>query len=154
METILLAEDTREIREMVRRWLEGAGYTVLVAKSGAEALQITKKRKQPIRLLLTDVFMPGISGPELATQLTAHHKNFRVLYVSGNPEHPMVREDILKPGFSFLGKPFTSKKLLGKVREVYRKFRLGPRLDQIPVLVPRKSAWAYANYRWTRKKGV
>ena len=118
METILLAEDTREIREMVRRWLEGAGYTVLVAKSGAEALQITKKRKQPIHLLLTDVFMPGISGPDLATQLTARHKELRVLYMSSSLKHPMLREDIVKPGISFLGKPFTSKELLSKVREV------------------------------------
>ncbi len=103
---------------MVRRWLEGAGYTVLVAKSGAEALQITKKRKQPIHLLLTDVFMPGISGPDLATQLAVRHKDLRVLYMSGSLKHPMVREDILKPGISFLVKPFSSKELLGKVCEV------------------------------------
>ncbi len=118
METILLAEDTREIRGMVRSWLESTGYTVLVAKSGAEALQAAKKSKQLIHLLLTDVFMPGISGFDLATQLAARHKDLRVLYMSGNPEHPMVRGDILSPGFSFLGKPFTSEMLLGKVREV------------------------------------
>ena len=90
----------------------------MVAKSGVEALQKTKKRKEPIHLLSTDVFMPDINGPELATQLTAHRQDLRVLYMSGNPEHPMAREDNLKPGFSFLAKPFTLEKLLGKVREV------------------------------------
>ncbi len=117
-ETILLVEDAIQVRQMISSILKKNGYTVLGASNGAEALQIAKKSKQPIRLLLSDMVMPGMSGPELAEQLTVHRKDMEVLFISGYAAHPLVQNRLTAKNRNFLSKPFKPETLLRKVREL------------------------------------
>lgn len=117
--TVLLVEDTIQVRQMVRLFLQRAGYTVLEASNGFEALQVAKQSKQPIHMLLTDVIMPEMNGPDLAARLAEDRKNLKVLYMSGYSNHPVVQESVLKSGASFIAKPFAPEALLQKVREVF-----------------------------------
>jgi CheY-like chemotaxis protein len=82
-ETVLLAEDEDSVRQLVRRVLQAQGYHVLAAASGAEALRLADEHDGPIPLLLTDVMMSGMSGPELAGTITARRAELRVLFMSG-----------------------------------------------------------------------
>lgn len=116
-ETVLLVEDAIQVRQMLSLFLQKKGYTVLEAANAAEALQIAKESKQPIHLLLTDMVMPGMSGPELAEHLTVHRKDMKVLYISGYASHPLVQHRMPQDR-TFLSKPFDSETLLRKVREV------------------------------------
>jgi GAF domain-containing protein/ActR/RegA family two-component response regulator len=115
-ETILLVEDEDEVRELAREILEMNGYTVLDAASGAEALRVCRQRQDPIHLLLTDVVMPGMSGPELARQAEALRPEAKVVYVSGYTDDALGRHGVLEPGIILLAKPFTPDSLLGAVR--------------------------------------
>ncbi|MCH8269128.1 MAG: PAS domain S-box protein [Acidobacteria bacterium] len=117
--TVLLVEDTIQVRQMVRLFLQRAGYTVLEASNGAEALQIAQQSRQPIHMLLTDVIMPEMNGPDLAARLTEDLTEIKVLYMSGYSNHPVVQESVLKAGASFIAKPFAPDTLLQKVREVF-----------------------------------
>ena len=81
-ETILLLEDEADLRELMIEWLREIGYTVLEAKNGRDALDISAQRRSPIDLLLTDVVMPGMGGRELAEKLAASRPSVRVLYIS------------------------------------------------------------------------
>ena len=117
-ETILLVEDAIQVRQMISSILKKNGYTVLGASNGAEALQIAKKSKQPIRLLLSDMVMPGMRGPELAEQLTVHRKDMEVLFISGYAAHPLVQNRLTAKNRNFLSKPFKPETLLRKVREL------------------------------------
>ena len=94
------------------------GYTVLEAPGGPQALQIVREHRGSIDLVLTDVVMPTMSGPELVSHLRETHSRTRVLYCSGYTDDAIVRHGILEPGVAFLEKPFTPKSLLAKVREV------------------------------------
>ena len=116
-ETVMLLEDEPALRELVREWLTGAGYTVLEAKSGAEALEISQSHAGSIHLLLTDVVMPGMSGRELAERLTRSRPDMRVLYVSGYTNNAIVHHGVLELGVAFLQKPFTRATLAQKLRE-------------------------------------
>jgi len=105
--------------------LEGRGYRVLVAASGAVALRIADQAAGRIDLLLTDVIMPGMSGREVALLLGPAHPNIRVLFVSGYTDESIVHEGILEPGIAFLQKPFTAEALARKVRDVLDAPRRG-----------------------------
>ena len=117
-ETILIVEDQEEVRKLTRRVLEARGYTVVLAESGAEALQVAERHGKPIQLLVTDVIMPGMSGRETALLLTAAHPGMRVLFLSGYADESIVHHGVLEPGIAFLPKPFTADALARKVREV------------------------------------
>jgi two-component system, cell cycle sensor histidine kinase and response regulator CckA len=117
-ETILLVEDQEEVRRLARRVLETLGYTVLVAASGAEALQLAGAHAGPIHLLVTDVIMPGMSGREVGLLLAPARPETKVLYVSGYANESIVHHGVLEPGIAFLQKPFTVEALGRKVREV------------------------------------
>ncbi len=117
-ESILLVEDEERVRKLTRRILEANGYKVLVATRGDEALRICGEHKGAIHLLLTDVVMPEMSGPEVANQLSLLRAEMRVLYMSGYTDDAVVRHGMLEPGMAFLQKPFTPEILLSKVREV------------------------------------
>jgi PAS domain S-box-containing protein len=117
-ETVLLVEDEGDVRELAIEMLEGYGYRVLSAGSPAEALTLAERHGGPIHLLLTDVVMPGLSGPELARRLESLRPGLRVLYMSGYSEHPTLQRDVLDPEAALLPKPFTSEELAGRVREV------------------------------------
>jgi CheY-like chemotaxis protein len=117
-ETILLAEDQPEVRSIACAVLRRYGYTVLEAGDGDEALAIVGRHRQTIHLLLSDVVMPSMSGPELARLVQAAQPGIRVLYASGYTDDAIVRHGVLDPGVAFLQKPFTPSALLRKIREM------------------------------------
>jgi CheY-like chemotaxis protein len=115
-ETILLAEDEPMVRDLAIRVLEGLGYRVLVGKDGSEALAIADGLRERIHLLLTDVVMPGLSGPELAQRLTAERPGLAVLYVSGYAPDTAALAEALRSGAAFLPKPYNPADLAREVR--------------------------------------
>jgi PAS domain S-box-containing protein len=117
-ETILLVEDARRVREVVREILEMTGYEVLEARHGAEALEISAAHDGPIHLMVTDVVMPQMSGRELAQRLAPLRPDMRVLYMSGYTDDAIVRHGVLDAGIAFIPKPFTPDALAAKVRQV------------------------------------
>jgi len=118
VETVLLVEDEAGVRDVTLRMLERHGYRVLVAKSGDEALLSCGQPDQPIHVLLTDVVMPRMSGPELATRIQQRWPAMKVLYMSGYTDGSVVVHGVPEPGVSFLQKPFTSEQLARKLRDV------------------------------------
>ena len=115
-ETVLLVEDEEAVRRVAERMLAAAGYRVLTAADGAQALDLLSRRGEPVELLLTDVVMPGMGGRELARRAAQASLARRVLYMSGYTDDPAVRQGVLR-GAAFLEKPFTRESLLRKVRE-------------------------------------
>ncbi len=117
-ETILLVEDEEAVRELARRILLDAGYKVLEASFGQQALQISAQQEGPIHLLLTDVVMPGgMSGPQLAEHLTSLRPEIKILYMSGYTDNTIVHQGMLDSGVNLLQKPFSSNHLVRKVRD-------------------------------------
>ena len=117
-ETVLLVEDDEMIRSLVLKMLKANGYTVLVAARGDEVERVAGQHEGPIHLLMTDVVLPGLNGPEVARRLAATRAGIRVLYLSGYTNEAIARHGVLEPGVAFLQKPFTSVMLGRKVREV------------------------------------
>ena len=117
-ETILLVEDNAGLRKLATRLLEPAGYTVLGAATGEEALRLLEGHEKNVHLLLSDVVMPGMSGRQLAEQLAQTRPGMKVLYMSGYTGDTIVRHGVLEAQVSFLNKPFTAAALLRKIREV------------------------------------
>ena len=117
-ETILLAEDSDSLREMAREYLQSVGYAVLEAASGAQALEKAKEFHGKIHLLLTDVVMPEMSGPELVRQITALRPELRVIFTSGYTNDAIARQGVLDPAVAFIQKPYRPKALARKIREV------------------------------------
>jgi CheY-like chemotaxis protein len=116
-ETIILAEDEESVRRLAQRVLEGAGYTVLVARNGSEAQQISEQHSGQIHLLVTDMVMPMMNGRQLAERLRECRPDLRVLYLSGYTDTTVVRKGLLDGGALFLQKPFSNDLLTRKVRE-------------------------------------
>ncbi len=117
-ETILIAEDQGEVRELMRRALAREGYNVLEASHGREALELAAAYDGPIDLLITDVVMPLVSGKELAEQLTALRPGLPVLFVSGYSSEAVERRGVLTPESVFLQKPILPDQLTRAVREI------------------------------------
>lgn len=111
-ETILVVEDQAATARIARILLESWGYQVFEANGGAEALKIFENHAKAIRLLLTDVIMPRMSGPELAEVLVDRKPGLRVVFMSGS-----AGEEMQKPGVTFLAKPFTPATLAQIIRE-------------------------------------
>ena len=117
-ETVLLTEDDPLVRLLARTVLQRAGYVVLEAPGGKEALILAEDHSGPIHLLLTDVVMPEMSGRELMRRLAERRPAVKVLYVTGYSEEAVAQHGVLDPGTAFLPKPFTPEVLARKVREV------------------------------------
>jgi CheY-like chemotaxis protein len=117
-ETILLAEDSDALRDMTREFLESLGYIVLEAASGKEALQLANGFDGTIHLLLTDVVMPEMRGPELAKQLATLRPEINVLLTSGFTDGAIVQQGGLDPGVAFIQKPYRPKALARKIRQM------------------------------------
>jgi len=114
---ILIVEDDARVRTLVQRVLESGGYTVLSATDGQSALDILQKRPGRIHLILTDIVMPGMSGPELLSRIREEHPGCKGLYMSGYsdrsffPDHPLSDAPLLQ-------KPFSPAVLAQRVRDV------------------------------------
>ena len=117
-ETILLVEDVGAVRDIVRRVLVGAGYTVLDAVDAPTALARATSYERKIDLLLTDVVLPGLSGRELAAELTRSRPDSKVLYMSGYTGDTAAGSATLQRGVALVQKPFTPETLVRRVREV------------------------------------
>src|SRR5579883_225177 len=122
-ETILVVEDEEAVRELIQTVLREKGYEVLVSRDPTEAERTASQFQGEIHLLLTDMVMPGISGRELATRISARRRDIHVLYMSGYTDNVITSGGMLEHGLAFLQKPFSPGTLAQKVREV---------LDQTP----------------------
>jgi signal transduction histidine kinase/DNA-binding response OmpR family regulator len=117
-ETILLAEDDEALRALGERVLIAFGYTVLVARTGAEALRIVAEHVGPIDLIATDVVMPEMNGSQLVAKVLKARPGIRVLFMSGYTDDEVVRRGVIDGQAAFLQKPFTPDLLANKVRHV------------------------------------
>ncbi len=117
-ETILLAEDDDQVRAVACGILRRCGYTVIEARNAGEALMHSEGYGHVIHLLITDVVMPQISGPDLAKRLAIDRPAMKVLYVSGYTDDSIVRHGVLQAHTSYLQKPITPGALASKVREI------------------------------------
>jgi CheY-like chemotaxis protein len=120
-ETILVVEDEENVRRLAVRILERQGYTVLEASCVNDALTLCKECKEPIHMILTDVVMPEMSGPQLAEQLVSLLPKIKVLYMSGYTDNAIFHQGVLKDGVNYIQKPFTIDGLARKMREVLDK---------------------------------
>ena len=116
-ETVLLAEDTESLRDMIRETLEERGYRIIAAKDGVEALALARAFGGEIDLLLTDVIMPNMGGAELAAALVGLRPGTRVAFMSGYTDGALSRHGVLGEGVLLMEKPFTTDRLARVVRE-------------------------------------
>ena len=115
--TILAVDDDRLILHLLDSALTAAGYRVLLANSGWDAIQAYENAHEPIQLLLTDVIMPDLTGPVLAERLCARQPDLQVLFISGFHDADLVQRFVMRKGFALLPKPFTVDGLLRVVEE-------------------------------------
>jgi two-component system cell cycle sensor histidine kinase/response regulator CckA len=117
-EIVLLVEDDDQVRTVSRGILRRSGYQVLEARNAGEALLQAEAHAGTIHLLLADVVMPQVSGPDLAKRLASLHPEMKVLFMSGYTDDSVVRHGVVRSAISFLQKPITPEMLTTKVREV------------------------------------
>ena len=130
-ETVLLVEDQPEVRQIVQLLLTRLGYRLLVAADAATALTMVATHTAQPDLLITDVVLPGMSGRELANEVTERFPAIKVLFISGYTDDAIVRHGVLEAGVHYLEKPFTPDSLAAKVRHV---------LEVEPAIQKRRSA--------------
>jgi CheY-like chemotaxis protein len=114
---ILVVDDDPGVREVAARVLSRAGYRVLQAGEGSEALRVAREHEGPVHLLLTDVVMPGMNGRELSGRLSEERPETRVLYMSAYTEDEVILRGIRVAHVAFLAKPFSLDGLESAVRE-------------------------------------
>ncbi|MDE3169602.1 MAG: response regulator [Acidobacteriota bacterium] len=117
-ETVLLVEDEQNVRELVGDYLRSAGYNVIDAEDGEHALKSAAAYKGRIHILVTDVVMPHMSGPDLAAKLAPLRPGMKVLFISGYTDDTVFRHGVLEGGVAYLQKPFNLKSVSQKIREV------------------------------------
>jgi two-component system cell cycle sensor histidine kinase/response regulator CckA len=117
-ETVLVVEDDDSLRTLAQRILSASGYTALIAANGAEALGVLERHHGPVHLLLTDMVMPGMSGPSLALKAVERRPDMAVLYTSGYTEDESLALGMLDGSTTFLSKPYSVAELTQRVREV------------------------------------
>ncbi len=115
--TILLVEDDETMRSLTRQLLQQHGYTVLEADDGKSALDVVESRKGPIDLVLTDVVMRRMSGPELVERLHASHPDLKAVFMSGYTGELIAEREVLKRGITLLEKPFSRAALLNTIHQ-------------------------------------
>ena len=120
-ETILVVEDNHEVRKVTGRILRMQGYRVLEASNGGDSFSISKQHEGPIHLMITDVVMPEMNGPQLAKHLISQHPEMKVLYMSGYVKNFISHQGILGKEMNYIQKPFTVDELVKKVRGVLDK---------------------------------
>ena len=117
-ETVLLAEDEQDVREIAREFLESGGYRVIEARDGNEAIALAAKYRGEIDLLVTDMVMPGMTGQELAVRLQSELSGLCVVFMSGYSEHAATEMANADPSVRLLTKPFSRTALLRAAREI------------------------------------
>jgi DNA-binding NtrC family response regulator len=117
-ETILIVEDNHEVRRVTRRILRMQGYRVLEASNPSIAFSTCTQHEGPIHLVITDVVMPEMNGPDLVKRIISQYPEMKVLYMSGYVKNFISYQGILEKGMEYLQKPFTVIELARKVREV------------------------------------
>ena len=126
--TILVVEDEEPVRALLCRILKNAGYTVLVAVTGEDALRVEAAHDGSIDLLFTDVILPGMTGRELAERLQGRRPEMAVLYASGYNREIVATRGVLEAGISYLAKPYSSEDVLDRVRELIEPGSRAPRI--------------------------
>jgi signal transduction histidine kinase/ActR/RegA family two-component response regulator len=122
-EAVLIVEDEAEVRELASEFMKSAGYTVLTAQDGEEALALVACSDEEIQVLVTDVVMPNMRGPELAKRLQEHNPDLRVVYMSGYLDYNTGSSEFVDEAF-FLQKPFSRQTLINKVAEALKSERV------------------------------
>jgi PAS domain S-box-containing protein len=117
-ETILLVEDERMVLDLTASVLKDAGYKVVTASTPKQALEKMAHQTGPIHIMITDVVMPDMSGPELATRMVAEYPEMKLIFMSGYTDDAVVENGFIQPGSVFLQKPFGPDALKAKVREL------------------------------------
>jgi signal transduction histidine kinase/ActR/RegA family two-component response regulator len=120
LKTVLLAEDEEVVRELAYEFLKSAGYNVLAASNGAEALALAEGSKQHIHALLTDLVMPRMRGSELAKRLKTLQPQIKVIYVSGYLDYQQSGNEFVE-GALFIQKPFTRTTLIARMAELLKE---------------------------------
>lgn len=115
--TVLVVDDEQDLRGLVASVLTEYGYKVITAATAAKAIAMLDKMDAPPDLLLTDVVMPGMSGPMLADQLLAKFAGARVLFMSGYDERQVVQRYVVEKGFNLIIKPFQLHNLCAAVKK-------------------------------------
>jgi len=140
-ETILVIDDEEALCTIASRILAAAGFTVLTAADGDEALLICARHAGEIHLLLTDVVMPRMSGRKLAKAISAVRPAIKVLYMSGYTDNAILHHGVLDVGTHFLAKPFTTTGLARKVRAVLDGGRADLAAGHAPTIKPGAETW-------------
>jgi len=117
-ETILLVEDDESVRKLCKHSLEQCGYTVLDSEGAMGAMKACQEYSGDIDLILTDVVMPNMNGPEMVELLVPIMPQSKVLHMSGYTDNAVLTTEVLEPGMNFLQKPFSLDSLAEKVRSV------------------------------------
>jgi two-component system, cell cycle sensor histidine kinase and response regulator CckA len=115
--TILAVDDNPAVLSFLHQTLSAAGYRVLVADGGWNAIRVYEESEEPIHLLLTDVIMPDLTGPVLAERLRSRQPDLQVLFISGFHDADLVQRFVTDKGFTLLSKPFTMEALLRVVED-------------------------------------
>jgi CheY-like chemotaxis protein len=124
---VLVVENEPAVRDVAARALRAAGYSVLLAADGADALREAERCRGPIHLLLTDLVMPRLGGGPLAQRLVAARPGLRVVYMSGYADNAIAGREALAGGAHFLAKPFPATRRGRQVRSVRDDAQLAPR---------------------------
>jgi DNA-binding NtrC family response regulator len=117
-ETVLIVEDVIGLRRLITRILESAGFKVLSAASGDEAMRLLEQYDEAVHLMVTDVVMPGISGRTLAERLDELRPEMKVLFMSGYTDDVVVRHGVSQGEMRFISKPFGTMEFVRTIREV------------------------------------
>jgi two-component system cell cycle sensor histidine kinase/response regulator CckA len=124
--TILLVEDSEDLRQLMERMLERCGYRVLPAGDAEDALGVEERYRGVIHLLISDMIMPGLSGSDLAQRIMQRRPAIQVLFISGNPNGEGIERFIGSANACFLMKPFPPDALESKVRECLSRHESKP----------------------------
>lgn len=116
--TVMFVEDDASLFSLMSGVIEAAGYHTLASSDPREACRIGLAHTGPIDLLVSDVVMPGMSGPQLAEALKEQRPEMRILFVSGYPKDVLDRQTVLPPGVRLLGKPFSPRELLDEIQRI------------------------------------
>jgi len=140
--TLLVVEDERAFQDLLREGLQSKGFHVLVASNGVEALQVAEQYDGPIRMLITDVIMPQMSGPELAKSLTKARADIDVLYMSGYTDDKLGNIAGSNGELTWIQKPFYLNDLLARIQEILHRHDGKPRNSaSLPDLRTRPKVW-------------